>query len=89
MVDKWILAGKVNSSSYRSNVLIKLQESPKTPTQLSKILNIKISHISRALKELSDLGLIKSLTPELRKSKMYAITPLGKQIINQLETYKS
>jgi len=83
MVNKWELAGKVRSSSYRLRILSKLLDSNKTPTQLSKELNIKMSHISRALTELVKMGLIESLTPELRKGKMYTISKLGKEILKR------
>lgn len=85
MVNKWELAGKVHSSSYRYEVLLKLAETHKIPTQLSKELNIKMSHISRTLTELVNLGLIESLTPELRKSKMYRITKLGKEVLKKVK----
>ena len=83
MVNKWELAGKVNASSYRIKILSSLSESPKTPTQLSKELDIKMSHISRTLTELVDLKLIESLTPEIRKSKLYQISKLGKEILEK------
>jgi len=85
MVNKWELAGKVNSSSYRSKILSKLIETHKTPTRLSKELDIKISHVSRTLTELVKLGLVESLTPELRKGKMYRITKLGKEVIKKIK----
>jgi len=88
MVNKWELAGKINSSDYRKRVLLSLKEGNKTPTQLSKSLDIKMSHISRALKELENMNLIKCLTPELRKSKMYEITKLGRNCIPLLDEYK-
>ena len=87
MVNKWELAGKLQSSSYRNQVLSKLSENPKTPTQLSKELNIKMSHVSRTLSELVKLNLIESLTPELRKSKLYRITNLGKDVLRKLKEF--
>jgi len=84
MVTKWYLVGKVNSSQYRKRVLVKLGESEQTPTSLEKILNIKISHISRAIKELVDLKLVKCLNPQLRKSKIYSLTQFGKEILRNV-----
>lgn len=55
-----------------------------TPRELEKEAKIKISHISRALKELSELGLVKCLTPDTRRSKIYSITKLGKDILKKL-----
>lgn len=87
MVNKWKLVGKVHASSYRMKILLKLLERPKTPTQLSKELNIKISHISRTLSELVKLGLAETLAPELRKSKMYRITNTGKEVLTKVKEF--
>lgn len=88
MVSKWKLIGKVTASDYRVRVLKQLSTSPKTPKQLSKLTNIKMSHISRALKELKKLGLVKCLTPEIRKNKFYSITNTGSKMLKDIETSK-
>lgn len=84
MVRKWYLISKIDSSDYRKKVIIQLSKGVKTPTILEKETNIKISHISRTLKELSNLGLVKCLTPDVKRSKMYTITNLGKNILKNL-----
>ena len=84
MVSKWYLISKTKSSSYRKSVLILLNKKEMTPRELEKETKIKISHISRALKELSDLRLVKCLTPDLRRSKIYSITKLGGEILRKL-----
>jgi DNA-binding MarR family transcriptional regulator len=85
MVSKWELLSKVSASSYRVKVLEQLSKSPKTPKQLSKLTNIKMSHISRTLKELEKLGLIKCLTPEIRKNKFYSLTNSGSKLLREIE----
>lgn len=87
MVNKWELISKVNSSEYRKKVLESLSESVKTPSMLQKEKNIKISHISRALKELRDINLVKCYTPQVRKSKLYYITKLGKEVLKKIKTF--
>ncbi len=84
MVNKWYLVGKVNASTYRIKVLKELNNNNKTPSELENILKIKISHISRALTELTEIGLVKCLTPELRKNKIYSITKKGKEVLKML-----
>ena len=84
MVSKWYLISKTKSSSYRKNILILLHKKEMTPRELEKETKIKISHISRALKELSKLGLVKCLTPSIRRSKIYSITKLGGDILEKL-----
>lgn len=84
MVNNWYAVGIVNASSYRLAVLEELMKGNTTPSDLESFTRIKISHISRALKELSDAGLVKCLTPELRKNKIYSITDKGKKVIKTL-----
>jgi DNA-binding MarR family transcriptional regulator len=88
MVSKWELLGKISASTYRVKVLEELNKSPKTPKQLSKLTNIGMSHISRTLKELEKLGLVKCLTPEIRKSKFYSITDIGIKVLKDMEISK-
>lgn len=84
MVNKWELRGKVISSEYRKKVLMKLNEKVMMPNELRKNLDIKMSHISRTLKEIENMGLITCLTPELRKGKQYTITKQGKEVLKLL-----
>ena len=79
MVRKWELSGIVQSSSYRTRILESLKDA-KTPSRLEQELNIKISHVSRTLKELTSLKLIKCHSPSLRKGKFYQITKLGEEV---------
>ena len=81
-VTNWEDISFVNSSSYRKKILEKLDK-PKTPSFLSKELEINKTHISRALSELLEKKLIICLTPESRKSKIYVITKHGKQILEK------
>ncbi|HII15728.1 MAG TPA: winged helix-turn-helix transcriptional regulator [Nanoarchaeota archaeon] len=81
MVNKWELKGYILASRYRVAIMQALSKEPKTPKELEKELNIKFSHISRALKELSDKGVVECLTPALHKQKYYGLTKQGKKII--------
>ena len=46
-----------------------------------------MSHVSRTLTELMKLNLIESLTPELRKSKMYRTTRLGREVLEKVKEF--
>jgi len=81
---KWQLIGFVQASNYRKEVLKALNE-PSTPNSLEKKLNIKISHISRTIKELIEKKLVKCHTPELRKGKIFEITKEGKEILKDIK----
>jgi len=85
MVAKKVLVGKILASRYRRELLESLGKGAATPTMLEKRTNVKISHISEILRELADLGLVNSATPELRKGKLYEITSLGKSVLKEVQ----
>ena len=81
-VTKWDDVSYLISSSYRKRVIEKLQ-SPTSPSKLSKELNINKTHISRALSELEKKNMIKCLTPNATKGRLYIISDYGKEILEE------
>ncbi|PIR39933.1 MAG: transcriptional regulator [Candidatus Zambryskibacteria bacterium CG10_big_fil_rev_8_21_14_0_10_34_34] len=81
-VTKWEDVSFVISSSYREKVLNGLNV-PKIPSKLSKEIGINKAHVSRALSELLNKKMIKCLTPEIKKGKIFLITDYGKTIIKK------
>jgi len=80
-----VLVGKVYASSYKLSILRSLEEKGQmTPTSLEKATEIKFSHVSDTLKDLVELKLVVCITPELRKGKIYAITDLGKRVLQEV-----
>lgn len=69
----------------RKYCLETLASGPKTPSSLVKISGKHLSHISRALRELTEKGLIECLTPDLPKSRIYGITNKGKEVLKKLK----
>lgn len=84
-VTKWKHISFIISSDYREKVL-KILENPKMPSKISKELSIDKAHISKTLKDLEKEKLVKCLTPDSAKGKLYVITDYGKEILK--ETYK-
>jgi len=80
---KWNDVSFIISSEYRRKVLAAL-ENPKIPSKLSKELNINKAHISRALKELKSRKIVKCLTPDSNKGKLYIISNYGKEILKEV-----
>lgn len=78
----WQDISYIIASEYRKKVLEKLI-SPKTPSKLSKEVDINIAHISRALSELESKNMAKCLTPNSNKGKLYLITDYGKKVLEQ------
>jgi DNA-binding PadR family transcriptional regulator len=61
-----------------------LASGPKTPTSIAKSSKEHLPHISRALKELAEKGLVECLTPDLPKNRIYRITDRGKEVLEKL-----
>jgi len=66
----------VAGSSVRSRLLGHLVLGPKTPTELASIENKHVSHVSRALAELKERGLVEQLSTESRE-RYYRATTQG------------
>ena len=82
-VTKWEDVSFILSSSYRTKILKNLNV-PKTPSKLSKELIINKTHISRGLSELEEKKMIKCLTPDVRKGKIYVISDYGKEVLESV-----
>jgi len=80
----WETVSYVFSSELRLKTLIELSKSIYTPKQLSALTNQPMSHVSKTLKELRIKGLVKCLTPNRKKAKLYSITKLGNQVIDEI-----
>lgn len=80
----WELVSFVMASEMRFKVLLSLKDKVRTPTDLKKEFNAPISRVSAVLKELVKKGLVKNLTPDRRKSKMYSITERGEKVLLEI-----
>jgi len=80
----WDLVSFAQSHARKTCLLI-LATGPKTPNIIASSACMNLSHVSRALKELSEKGLVECLTPKLTKNKIYQITPTGLEILNKIK----
>lgn len=81
----WSDFSYVVSSRYREQVFAELGARPKLPRELAAATSLRLGHVSRALKELSDRRLVACLTPELQaRGRLYGLTPQGAALLNQL-----
>jgi predicted transcriptional regulator len=69
----------VSNSSIRSTLLGLLVNGPKTPTELAFIQHKHVSHVSRALGELRERGLVEQLSTASRE-RYYRATGQGMSI---------
>ena len=74
----------IKSSKYRQEALetfMKIKEL-KTPSEMSKILGIEVSHTCKILNNLKNHGLIICINEKDKKNKKHKISKLGKNIGN-------
>ena len=81
---KWEDVSFIISSEYRKKVLRSL-EHPKMPSVISKGLDINKTHISKVLKELENKNMLKCLTPNSNKGKLYVISNYGKDVLKEVD----
>lgn len=76
---EWDHVSFVLSSKYRQIVLGYLVNGPATPSKIERNREISMSHVSRALGDLRDLGLVDLLVSEERhKGRVYGATEAGR-----------
>ena len=81
----WDLYSKIIASNYRIKIFVLLSQKNLSPKQISSKTKIPISHVSRTLKELDELNLIKCLTSkEIKRGKIYSISEKGKIYANEI-----
>ena len=61
-----------------------LEKGPKTPSSIAQLTGEYLTHVSRALKEMVDFGLVECMTPEQSKNRIYQITDKGRETLVHL-----
>lgn len=75
----------ISISSYRIKAIKAMQNGNETPTQIVNHSGIRLSHISKVLKELKDCGAAECINEQDRVNRIYRLTPLGHEIADNLE----
>ena len=70
----------VEISKYRSKVMKALEDDVKIPSQIAKDSEIRQNHISKVLSELKAHELVECINPEVRKGRLYRLTPKGEEV---------
>jgi|TARA_B100001971_G_C17728347_1_gene304692 DNA-binding MarR family transcriptional regulator len=79
------LLGFIKAGKYRKEIVKLLDKEILTPTEISERLEIDITQVSRNLSQLREKGIVKVLTPTLRKGKIYSLTESGNQYLDNLK----
>lgn len=74
----WNEIGFIASSKYREKIFIELNLNEITPKELSELTDIALPNVTRALKELEDIGMVECLNPDFKKGRLYTLTEMGK-----------
>ena len=86
MTDEWDKVSYVISSRYRVATLDRLQVGPATPSRIATDTDLTIAHVSRALQELQEEGLVTLLVSEdRRKGRVYGMTEQGDTVIETIQ----
>jgi len=82
----WDAISYVISSRYRVVAMERLYEGPATPSQIASDADVGIAHVSRALQELRDRGLVTLLvSDERKKGRVYGLTEGGSEVWETIE----
>lgn len=86
MVPNWDKVSFVVASTYRTAVLQRLMRGPATQSGIAADAEIASSHVSRALTELREHGLIELLVAEDRRRVASTASPNKEQLSGRLST---
>lgn len=81
----WDNTGYVCSSKYRMTIVKFLLMHRSTPHNIAENTNIKMPHVSRALRQLKEKGIVECLTPYRSRGRIYKLTTKGVKIAKMLE----
>lgn len=76
----------IKASRYRNSILFSIGHDIKTPSEISKEVNIRINHVSTVLRELKTENLVKCLNEEKTKGRLYKLTNEGEEILSFIES---
>lgn len=77
------LVAYVSGSEYRKQIIDRLESGAKQPSQLADEAGIARPHVSRALSELKQKGLVRSHSTDSR-AKLYTLSELGTEVAEEV-----
>ena len=83
----WDNIGYIVRSKYRKDVFLNSKKAIR-PSQIAKKLDLRLTHVTRALRELKTKGLIKCLNPKERIGRFYILTKKGESVLNKVKEVK-
>lgn len=78
---EWQAYSYVTRSKYRTAAITHLGVGDATPTQLANASDLPVTHVSRALRRLSDRGFVALQVPEsTKRGRYYGLTKRGEEM---------
>jgi len=71
--------------SGKRKMIILLLETPRTPTQLSKLMKASLPNVSLKLGDLVRRGLVECLNPRESKGRIYRLTERGERVLRMIK----
>lgn len=81
----WDKYGHVKASKYRKNIVLLLSEKPKTPKEIAGETDYYLSHVSNTLRDLTEKKVVRCLTEDRKKGRIYGLTEEGEEIADQIK----
>lgn len=82
---EWDLTAFVIRSNYRKKVFLELSK-PQRPSQIARTLGLRITHVTRSLRELKQKNLIKCLNPKESFGRFYELTSKGENVLKEVKS---
>lgn len=73
------MASFIKSSNNRQKVISSMQDSVKTPSDISKETNLRLNYVSMILKELKENNIVFCLNEDSKRGRFYSLTDDGKE----------
>ncbi len=80
----WDSTAFIIRSNYRKRVFLELSK-PQRPSQIAKTLDLRLTHVTRALRELKEKTLVKCLNPKESFGRFYELTPKGENVLKEVK----
>lgn len=82
---EWDLTAFIIRSNYRKRVFLELSK-PQRPSQIAKTLDLRLTHVTRALRELNQKSLVKCLNPKESFGRFYELTSKGENVLKEVKS---
>lgn len=77
----WEDAGTLKASPSRLKILELLSKRSMTPKEIADQLKLHLSQVSRGLKQMEKRNMVKCMTPNLKRGRIYTVTEKGREAL--------